>query len=346
MAGSYRSGHPSLNEVGYALRDIKLLARHHIIHEFPQILPGDFNPILLCESPHRLLVGQRLPVNVIDPKTKEVIVKKNRKITKAMVKKIKAANVDFIPVDIDDIIGKVSPKEIVDPKTQEIIVSPNETINEENFKKIVESGITEFELLFIDNIRVSPSIRNTLAIDKVTLTPEEKQRLKEEEPDKTVGEKEKEKALFEIYRRLRPGDPPTMETATTLFYNLFFNPERYDLSNVGRMKLNHKLGLDCPLDVHTLRREDILEVVKYLVGLREGRGQVDDIDHLGNRRIRSVGELIFDHLRPAFAKFEKQTIDRMLLAERDEMTPQKLVNIQKPSLCCTGSKRKRTRKDF
>ncbi|RKY02115.1 MAG: DNA-directed RNA polymerase subunit beta, partial [Spirochaetes bacterium] len=273
-----------------------------------------------------LLVGQRLPVNVIDPKTKEVIVKKNRKITKAMVKKIKAANVDFIPVDIDDIIGKVSPKEIVDPKTQEIIVSPNETINEENFKKIVESGITEFELLFIDNIRVSPSIRNTLAIDKVTLTPEEKQRLKEEEPDKTVGEKEKEKALFEIYRRLRPGDPPTMETATTLFYNLFFNPERYDLSNVGRMKLNHKLGLDCPLDVHTLRREDILEVVKYLVGLREGRGQVDDIDHLGNRRVRTVGELLENKFHTGLLRPERAIRERMNLQEIETLMPHDLIN--------------------
>src|SRR6185436_20662310 len=130
-------------------------------------------------------------------------------------------------------------------------------------------GIKSFHVLFIDGLNVGSYLRDTLIADKLS-TPEE--------------------AIMEIYRRLRPGDPPTPETATTLFNNLFFNPERYDLSKVGRLKLNHKLRLQAPLDQGTLRREDILEVVRYLIELKNGNGTIDDIDHLGNRRVRAVGE--------------------------------------------------------
>ena len=123
-----------------------------------------------------------------------------------------------------------------------------------------------------------------------------------------------ENAIIEIYRRLRPGDPPTAETATTFFNNLFFNPERYDLSKVGRLKLNHKLKIDVPLEQGTLRREDILEVVRYLVDLKDGNGQIDDIDHLGNRRVRAVGELVENQFRIGLVRMERAIKERMCSA--------------------------------
>ena len=135
-----------------------------------------------------------------------------------------------------------------------------------------------------------------------------------------------DEAIIEIYKRLRPGDPPTMETATAFFNNLFFNPERYDLSRVGRLKLNHKLKINVPLEQGTLRREDILEVVRYLVELKNGNGQVDDIDHLGNRRVRAVGELVENQFRIGLVRMERAIKERMSLQDIETLMPQELVN--------------------
>ena len=140
-----------------------------------------------------------------------------------------------------------------------------------------------------------------------------------------------EEAIIEIYRRLRPGDPPTQETATTFFNNLFFNPERYDLSKVGRLKLNHKLKLDVPLEQGTLRREDILEVVRYLIELKNGNGQIDDIDHLGNRRVRAVGELVENQFRIGLVRMERAIKERMSLQDIETLMPQELVNYKPAS---------------
>ena len=140
-----------------------------------------------------------------------------------------------------------------------------------------------------------------------------------------------ENAIIEIYRRLRPGDPPTAETATTFFNNLFFNPERYDLSKVGRLKLNHKLKIDVPLEQGTLRREDILEVVRYLVDLKNGNGQIDDIDHLGNRRVRAVGELVENQFRIGLVRMERAIKERMSLQDIETLMPQELVNYKPAS---------------
>ncbi len=135
-----------------------------------------------------------------------------------------------------------------------------------------------------------------------------------------------EEAILEIYRRLRPGDPPTLETATSFFNNLFFNAERYDLSKVGRLKLNHKLRQNVPLEQGTLRREDILEVVRYLIELKNGTGQIDDIDHLGNRRVRAVGELVENQYRIGLVRMERAIKERMSLQDIETLMPQELIN--------------------
>ncbi|MFQ5841462.1 MAG: DNA-directed RNA polymerase subunit beta, partial [Thermodesulfobacteriota bacterium] len=239
-----------------------------------------------------LLVGQKAPQDIIDPQTKEILIRKNRKITKAIVRKLEAAKIDSIPIDSSDLLGRYLASDLVDGETGEVIAECNEPIEEKTLEEIKKRKIESFNILFIDHITVSSSLRDTLMVDKLGMSREEKERLASAEPGKSPEERETEKAIIEIYRRLRPGDPPTLETARNLFYNLFFNPDRYDLSKVGRMKLNLKLGLDVPLEVTVLRREDILEVVKYLINLKDGRGTVDDIDHLGNRRVRTVGELL------------------------------------------------------
>jgi DNA-directed RNA polymerase subunit beta len=257
-----------------------------------------------------LLVGQKASQDIIDPKTKEVLVRKNRKITRLIVKKLEAAKVRSIPIDSGDLLGRYLAADLVDEETGEVIGECNEPIEEKTLQEIKKRKIERFTILFIDYITVSASLRDTLVVDKIGMSREEKEKLASVEPGKSPEERETERAIVEIYRRLRPGDPPTLETARNLFYNLFFNPDRYDLSKVGRMKLNHKLGLDVPEEVTVLRREDILEVVKYLVNLKDGRGMVDDIDHLGNRRVRTVGELLENQYHIGLIRIEKAIKER------------------------------------
>jgi DNA-directed RNA polymerase subunit beta len=223
------------------------------------------------ETPFELLLGQKAPADIVNTDTDEVLVKKHKKISKAVIKKMEQANIAKIPVEEQDVIGKIAAADIIDPETKDIIVPINKEITEDDLEKLVSRGIKSFEVLFIDNLNVSSSLRDTLLIDRAG---------------------SKEEALLEIYRKLRPGDPPTYEFAEALVHNMFFSPERYDLSKVGRLKINHRLGLGIPLDVTTLRKEDIIEVVRQLLRLKDSRGPGDDIDHLGNRRVRTVGELL------------------------------------------------------
>src|SRR5438270_341603 len=172
-------------------------------------------------------------------------------------------------------------------------------------EQLRERGIDQFQVLFIDNLNVGPFLRDTLMADKIA-SPEE--------------------AIMEIYRRLRPGDPPTLETATNLFVNLFFNPERYDLSKVGRLKLNYKFGIDEPLEQAVLTKKDVLEVVRYLIDLKNGKGAIDDIDHLGNRRVRAVGELLENQYRIGLVRMERAIKERMSLQEIETLMPHDLIN--------------------
>ncbi len=251
------------------------------------------------------LAGVKATRDVRHPQTNEIIVKEGRKFTKAAVRQMEAAGVAQVPITLEDVIGRVSAHDIPDPKTGEVLVECNQELTQERYDVLRERGITSVEVLFIDDLHIGPSLRSTILQDKIA-TPEE--------------------AILEIYRRLRPGDPPTPETATAFFHNLFFNPDRYDLSKVGRLKLNHKLRLSVPLEQGTLRREDILEVVRYLIELKNGNGSIDDIDHLGNRRVRAVGELVENQYRIGLVRMERAIKERMSLQDIETLMPQELIN--------------------
>ncbi|MFP6640080.1 MAG: DNA-directed RNA polymerase subunit beta, partial [Myxococcota bacterium] len=224
-------------------------------------------------------------------------------------------------------VKRVAPIDVVDESTGEVIMECNDELTQTHLDEFKERGITEFQLLFLDPLITGTGIRDTLLADKI-LTQDD--------------------AVIEIYKRLRPGDPPTLDTATNLFKNLFFNPERYDLSRVGRLKVNHKLEFDGDLrvpvsplptegqaemvalqELATLRREDILAAVKYLVGLKNGTDpnkRVDDIDHLGNRRVRVVGELLENQYRIGLVRMERAIKERMSLQEIETLMPHDLIN--------------------
>src|ERR1700674_868990 len=251
------------------------------------------------------LLGSRVSRDVKDPKTGEVIAREGRKFNKAIVRAMEQAKISEVPIALDEIVARVSAHDIVDSTTGEVLIGTNEELTEETLEKLKAHGVKKIEVLFTEDAPGGGPLRLTLAQDKLG-TPEE--------------------AVIEIYRRLRPGDPPTQETATTFFNNLFFNAERYDLSKVGRLKLNHKLKIDVPLEQGTLRREDILEVVRYLMELKNGNGQVDDIDHLGNRRVRAVGELVENQFRIGLVRMERAIKERMSLQDIETLMPQELIN--------------------
>ncbi|UCD90422.1 MAG: DNA-directed RNA polymerase subunit beta [Desulfobacterales bacterium] len=252
-----------------------------------------------------LLKGQRASRNVIDSKKGETIVKKGRVFTKAAIDRLKSASIKFIPIDPVDIHNTISAKTIINPKDGLPIVKCNEIINEEILESLSSAGIKEFELLFIDGMTSSDSIHKTLLLDKVEA---------------------KEDALIEIYRRLRPGNPATPEVAQDFVDHMFFKPSYYDLSGVGRMKINLRLGIDTSVDLRTLRKEDILLTAKTLIKLKDTQGAVDDIDHLGNRRVRAVGELLENQYRIGLVRMERAIKERMSLQEVDALMPHDLVN--------------------
>jgi DNA-directed RNA polymerase subunit beta len=258
-----------------------------------------------------LLLGQKTNCDITGADGTNYV-KEGKKVTRAAIKKMKQAGVTEIPIRDEDISGgdgpsgpKIAAHDIVDLNTGEIIAETNEAVTGEVLQTVRERGIEEFDVLFIDNVLVGSFLRDTLLVDKITTT---------------------EEAIIEIYRRLRPGDPPTYETALAFFENLFFNEERYDLSKVGRLKMNHKLELDVPLEQTTLTREDIMRTVRYLIALRNGNGDVDDIDHLGNRRVRPVGELLENQFRIGLVRMEKAIKERMSLSEIETLMPHDLIN--------------------
>ncbi len=252
-----------------------------------------------------LLKGQRASRDVKDPETGDMLVKKGRVFTQRALRRLKATDTQEIPVSPEEIIGKVFAEPITDPKTGEQLFKANEVIDEEVQEKLVESGIKHLEVLFIDGVTSSDAIRKTLLFDKV---------------------ESKEEALIEIYRRLRPGNPATPEVAQDFIDNLFFKSTYYDLSGVGRMKINQRLGINSEISLRILRKEDILLTAKTLIELRDTQGVVDDIDHLGNRRVRAVGELLENQYRIGLVRMERAIKERMSLQEVDALMPHDLVN--------------------
>jgi DNA-directed RNA polymerase subunit beta len=253
-----------------------------------------------------ILPGQRATRDIRHPESKEILVKKNRKFTKLVIKKLHDAGLETLPVTPEEIVGKVAAHDVIDEQTGEVLLQCSEEVTEPKLDQLREHRIREFKVLFIDNLNVGSYLRDTLIADKLS-TPEE--------------------AMLEIYRRLRPGDPPTPESASQLFQNLFFNPERYDLSRVGRLKLNYKFKLDEALENSVLTKRDILETVRYLIDLKNGKGSIDDIDHLGNRRVRAVGELMENQYRIGLVRMERAIKERMSMSQEIEtLMPHDLIN--------------------
>jgi DNA-directed RNA polymerase subunit beta len=249
--------------------------------------------------------GHKLKRNVLHPKTKEVLVKEGHKLSGALLKKLKASGVEEIPLAPEELIGQVVAHEVLDPATGETLLGSNTVIDEAALGQIREKGLRQIEVLAIDGIHSTSHLRDTLESDPI---------------------RSAEEALVEIYRRMRPGEPPTLETSRVFFENLFFNAKRYDLSPVGRMKLNTKLALRESPDTRVLTRDDIVETIKRLVRINAGQGRADDVDHLGNRRVKSVGELLENQFRIGLVRMERAIKERMAVQELDTLMPHDLVN--------------------
>ncbi|MEK7773460.1 MAG: DNA-directed RNA polymerase subunit beta [Deltaproteobacteria bacterium] len=270
------------------------------------------------------LVGQKASRDIKDPDTGEVIVKKDRKFTRLVIRKLVTAGIKYIPVEVEDIVNRIASRDVVDPNTGEVVLECNQTLSKDKLDEISRRNITSFKLLLIEAMGVF--FRETLLNDKIGNEEYkaivEYRKTHQDDPitNMTLNSR------IEIYKRLKPGDLPTVDTANSFFHDLFFNPERYDLSKVGRLKLNRKLGFDIPLEHTVLRKEDILDVVRYLILLRNGQGAVDDIDHLGNRRVRSVGELLENQYRIGLLRMERAVKERMSLGELETLMPHDLIN--------------------
>ena len=235
----------------------------------------------------------------------KVIVEQGKKFTPRLLKQLEEKNIKELEISNEELIGKFISEDIVNIETGEIFAEAGEEITEELIALFELEKIKSIPVLVIDNINSSPFLRNTLALDKSI---------------------DKETALFEIYKILRPGEPPTVESATALFESLFFDSDRYDLSDVGRVKLNMRLNLNTPDTVRVLTKEDIASVLKTLVDLRDGKGDIDDIDNLGNRRVRSVGELLENQFRIGLLRMERAIRERMSSVDIDAVMPQDIIN--------------------
>jgi DNA-directed RNA polymerase subunit beta len=255
-------------------------------------------------NPDRLR-GLKIVSDLIDAKTGKVAVESGTKITPRLAKKLKDDGLKELLVQEDALVDRYVASDLINEETGEIFAEAGEQLTLAKVRSLAEAGISEIPTLDIDHVTVGPYIRNTVVADKSTT---------------------REAALFEIYRVMRPGEPPTLETADALFNGLFFDVERYDLSAVGRVKMNSRLNLDTPDTVKVLRQEDILAVVRTLVDLKDGRGEIDDIDHLGNRRVRSVGELMENQYRIGLLRMERAIRERMSSVDIDTVMPHDLIN--------------------
>ena len=249
--------------------------------------------------------GAKLLDDLIDAKTGEVAAPAGRKLTKRGAKKLADDGLKTVMITDETLAGRYAAEDIVNFETGEIYAEAGDELTPENIEALIEAGITDLSVLNIDHINVGPYIRTTLAADK---------------------NESRDSALVDIYRVMRPGEPPTPEAAEDLFNSLFFDQERYDLSAVGRVKMNMRLELDAEDDLRVLRKEDILAVVDTLVKLKDGIGSVDDIDNLGNRRVRSVGELMENQYRIGLLRMERAIKERMSSVDIETVMPHDLIN--------------------
>ncbi len=251
------------------------------------------------------LKGYKAINDLVDADTGKVVVEAGKKLTVRQARVLSEKGLKALRMTDEELVGHYIALDLVNPKTGEIYLEAGEELTEKNLKMLIEAGYKELPLLDIDHVNVGAYIRNTLAVDK-NMTRED--------------------ALFDIYRVMRPGEPPTVDTAEAMFRSLFFDGERYDLSAVGRVKMNMRLDLDAPDTMRVLRKEDIIAVIRTLVDLRDGKGEIDDIDHLGNRRVRSVGELMENQYRIGLLRMERAIKERMSSVDIDTVMPQDLIN--------------------
>jgi len=252
------------------------------------------------------LQGQRANRDIVDPKSGDVILKKSRKFTRMVLAELEKRSIKVIEMDEEEVLGRVVMEDVLHPETSEVLIEVNQVIDESNLEVLRGAKVASFKTAYIDNVNVGPYLRDTLLIDKIET---------------------QEEALVEIFKRMRPGDPPTLESSQNLFHDMFFNEARYDLSKVGRLKLNHKFDFQhIPFENTVLTKDDILSTLKYLIDLKNGKNQVDDIDHLGNRRVRSVGELLENQYRIGLVRMERAVKERMSLQEIETQMPHDLIN--------------------
>ncbi|KAA5801094.1 DNA-directed RNA polymerase subunit beta [Alkalicaulis satelles] len=243
--------------------------------------------------------------DLVDARSGEVVAPAGKKIAARTANKLAEDGLQALLVSGDDLIGRYAAEDLVNMETGEIYAEAGDELTEEVLEALSEAGVEGIDVLDIDGVAVGGHMRTTLAADKNDT---------------------RDQALVDIYRVMRPGEPPTPETAEALFNGLFFDSERYDLSPVGRVKMNMRLDLECPDDVRTLRREDIIEVLRVLLNLRDGKGEIDDIDNLGNRRVRSVGELMENQYRIGLLRMERAIKERMSSVDIETVMPHDLVN--------------------
>ena len=251
------------------------------------------------------LKGNKASYDLIDADTGEVVIEAGRKVTARTIKQLTEKGVKALKVTDEDLHGQYLAEDVVDFVTGEIYAEAGDEISAKLLDELIQRGYEDLTVLDIDHINTGAYVRNTLAADK---------------------NESREDALFDIYRVMRPGEPPTLDSAEAMFQSLFFDAERYDLSAVGRVKMNMRLDLTCPDTVRTLRKEDILAVIRLLLDLRDGKGEIDDIDNLGNRRVRSVGELMENQYRVGLLRMERAIKERMSSVDIDTVMPQDLIN--------------------
>ena len=244
-------------------------------------------------------------MDLVDAKKRKPVANAGDKLTQRKIKQLIEDGLKEILVEDEELIGQYSSKDLFDPDTGEVFFQAGDEITPEVLEMLSENKVKEISVLAIDHTNVGAYMRNTLFSDKNT---------------------NRDEALIDIYRVMRPGEPPTLETAEALFHGLFFDSERYDLSSVGRVKMNARLGQEVEDSVRVLRKQDILEIMKILTDLKDGKGEIDDIDHLGNRRVRSVGELMENQYRVGLLRMERAIRERMSSVEIDTVMPHDLIN--------------------
>ncbi len=285
---------------GFGFSTDDLLKMYYPVEEVRVVNGG-----LLRKLDPDIHAGLRSPADLFEKGSNEPLVKEGTKLNKTLMGRIRAAGIKEIPIKQEDLVGRAVLTELVDPGTQEVILEKNQRLTAPVMERILESGVEGFKVIYLDSPTTSPVILDTLEAERTN---------------------SKEEAWVEIYKRLRPGEMPSIESAKLLFENLFLNPKRYDLSPVGRLKMNKRFNLDLSLEQRTLSAQDIVEVVRCLVDLKAGKGAVDDIDHLGNRRVRSVGELLENQIRIGLARMERSIKERMNLLDMETVLPHDLIN--------------------